>query len=294
LIHHNLARFATNRYQHAQPVWFYIPVVFGSFLPWAFQILAPAWQWLRNLRREPLRHPDSTLLWAWALIPFLFFSFSRSKLPGYVLPMFPALALMAAKQWDRIWSVRSEDGLLPEMRLNLYLQAGFMLGIGLALPLGARFLDQEAAVFIPALRILLFAVGIGGILLVWRRKPVVLFGVYLVGVVLGVLLITERIGPRVDAVESSRQLARVLQQQGFAGEPIFIYRLSRRVEYGLNFYLNTRTRLIYSEGDVIYPDRGDLFLVMDPEVEAESVLPHARTVTQTRFLDQNVVRMIKR
>jgi hypothetical protein len=116
----------------------------------------------------------------------------------------------------------------------------------------------------------------------------------LAGVALGVLLITERIAPRVDAVESSRQLAGVLRQQGFAGEPIFIYRLSRRVEYGLNFYLNTRTRLIYSEGDVVYPDRGDLFLVMDPEVEAESVLPHARTVTQTRFLDQNVVRMIKR
>jgi len=294
LINHNLARFATDRYQHAQPVWFYVPVVFASFLPWAFQLLAPAWQWLRNLRREPRRHTESTLLWAWVLIPFVLFSLSRSKLPGYVLPMFPALALLAAKQWDRIWSVSSEEGLLPERRLSLCLQACFMAAIGLALPLGARFLDQEVAIFIPALRILLFAIGIGGILMVWRRKLVVLFGIHFVGVALGVLLITERIGPQVDAVESSRQLAGVLRQQGFAGEPIFIYRLSRRIEYGLNFYLDTRTRLIYSESDATYPDWGDLFLVTDPGVEAESVLPHARTVTQTRFLGQNVVRMIRR
>jgi len=130
--------------------------------------------------------------------------------------------------------------------------------------------------------------------MVWRWKPFALFGIHLAGVGLAVLLITERIVPSVDAVESSRQLADVLQRQGFAGQPIFIYQLSRRVEYGLNFYLNTRTRLIYSESDATYPAQGDLFLVTDPEVEAESVLPHARTVTQTQFLNQKIVRMAGR
>ncbi len=300
LINHNVTRFATDRYQHAQPFWFYIPVVFAGFLPWVFQILAPARQWsggrlpLRHQWRESQSDPESALFWAWALFPFLFFSFSRSKLPGYVLPMFPALALLAAKQWDRLWSVPSDEGLSPRRRLNLYLQAAFVLGLGLALPLGAGLLDQEVGVFLPSLRVLLCAIGISGILMVWRWKPVVLFGIHLAGVALAVLLITERIGPRVDAVESSRQLAGVLQQQGFAGEPIFIHRLSRRVEYGLNFYLNTRTRLIYSESDATYPDHGDLFLVTDPEVEAESLLPRARTVTETQFLNQKIVRMAKR
>jgi hypothetical protein len=109
-----------------------------------------------------------------------------------------------------------------------------------------------------------------------------------------VLLITERIAPRVDAVESSRQLAGVLRQQGFTRQPIFVYRLSRRVEYSLNFYLNTRTRLIYSESDATYPSQGDLFLVTEPGVEPESVLPHARTVTQTQFRNRKIVRMTMR
>ena len=52
LINHNLARFATDRYQHPQPFWFYIPVVFAGFLPWVFQIVPPAWHWLRPQRRE--------------------------------------------------------------------------------------------------------------------------------------------------------------------------------------------------------------------------------------------------
>lgn len=295
LINHNVARFATDRYQHEQPFWFYIPVVFAGFLPWVFQIVAPTLLWLRHQWRESRSDLESALFWAWALFPLLFFSLSRSKLPGYVLPMLPALALLAGKEWDRLWRLGSSEGALSQGQdLNLYLQSSFVLALGLALPLGASSLGQEVGVFLPALRILLCAVGIGGIVMVWRWKPVALFGIHLAGVGLAVILITEHIGPPVDAVESSRQLAGVLQQQGFSGEPIFIHRLSRRVEYGLNFYLNTRTRLIYSEGDATYPQEGDLFLVTDPEVEAESVLPHARTVTQTQFLNQKIVKMTKR
>jgi 4-amino-4-deoxy-L-arabinose transferase-like glycosyltransferase len=294
LINHNLARFATDRYQHAQPFWFYIPVVFAGFLPWVFQTVPPAWHWLRHQGPKVQSEAESALFWAWVLTPLLLFSFSRSKLPGYVLPMFPALALLAAKQWERLWRLGSSNEVSQGQRWNLYLQASVVLALGLALPLGAGFLDREATVFLPPMRILLFAIGIGGILMVWRWKPFVLFGIHLLGVGLAVLLITERIGPRVDAVESTRQLASVLQRQGFAGEPIFVYRLSRRVEYGLNFYLNTRTRLIYSESDATYPAQGDLFLVTNPEVDAESVLSHARTVTETAFLDQKIVRMAKR
>ena len=295
LINHNLARFGTDRYQHAQPFWFYIPVVFAGFFPWVFQIVPPAWHWFGRQRREVQREPEALLFWAWALIPLLLFSFSRSKLPGYVLPMLPALALLAAKEWNRLWSVDpSNDGLSKGQRLGLYLQGGCLLALGLALGLGERFLDQEIVVFLPSIRILLAATGIGGILMVRRWKPRALFGIYLTGIGLAVLLMTERIVPQVDAVESSRQLADAVQRQGFAGEPIFIYQLSRRVEYGLNFYLNTRTRLIYSESDATYPAQGDLFLVTGPEVEAESVLPRARTVKQTQFVNQKIVRMAKR
>ncbi len=43
------------------------------------------------------------LIWIWALVPIIFFSFSGSKLPGYILPAFPALALIAATVKARRW-----------------------------------------------------------------------------------------------------------------------------------------------------------------------------------------------
>jgi len=294
VINHNLARFFTDRYQHAQPFWFYIPIVFAGLLPWIFQVLPPAWQWLRSVWLEPKNDRESALFWAWAVFPLVFFSLSRSKLPGYVLPMFPPLALLTAKAWDKLWSISSHKGLPPGQRLNLYIQSAFVLALGLALPLGAHILDDEVSAFLLPIRILLCAMGIGGIVMIRQWRPLALFGVQLIGVGLAVVLITVQIVPRVDAVESSRQLAGTLQQQGFTGEPIFIYRLSRRVEYGLNFYLNTRTRVIYSETDATYPEQGDLYLVTDGGVDAESVLPHARTLAQTQFLNQKIVRMAKR
>ncbi len=292
LLHHNLARFATDRYQHAQPFWFYLPVVCATFLPWTFQIAGPAWQWMRGGWRESKGDPASALFWAWVLFPLLFFSLSRSKLPGYVLPIFPALALLAAKEWERLWSLESSQG--PGCRLTLLSQAVLMLALCFALPVGADALARELSAFLSPFRVLLGAIGGCAILLVWRWKPGAVFGVYLAGMGLGVLLATERVVPQVEPLESSRQLAAILRQQGFSGEPVFVYRLSRRVEYGLNFYLNTRTRMIYSESDAVYPDKGDLFLVTEPEVDAESLLLRARTKSQTQFFNQKVVRMAKK
>jgi 4-amino-4-deoxy-L-arabinose transferase-like glycosyltransferase len=40
-------------------------------------------------------HALRVFLWLWILIPVVFFSFSGSKLPGYILPIFPAIALLA-------------------------------------------------------------------------------------------------------------------------------------------------------------------------------------------------------
>lgn len=293
-INHNLERFTTDRHQHVQPVWFYIPVVLASFVPWVFQILSPGWKWLRQLRQQSQGDPQAALFWSWAVFPLVFFSLSRSKLPGYVLPAFPALAILAAKEWDSLWTVSSSEHLSVSRRLTLYAQAATILGLGFALPLLAARLNAELAGFLLTAQLLLGAVGVAAMLLVWRWQPARLFAVYLTGAALAVLLVTQAIAPRVDGAESSRRLAEVLRQNGFAGQPVFVYGLSRRVEYGLNFYLNTRTRLIYSEGDVTYPQQGELFLLTDLATDPESVLPQARTVSQTRFLERKITKMVRR
>jgi 4-amino-4-deoxy-L-arabinose transferase-like glycosyltransferase len=290
LLDHNLARFATDRFQHSQPFWFYLPVLFGGFFPWMFQLIGPAWRSAR--KREWTSRSDRVelLLWSWALVPLMFFSFSKSKLPGYVLPMVPALALLAAREWERLRES------LPAERSRFWslTQAGFVFLLGLVLPLAAGVLNLNLGGFLLPLTAVLCGVGACGMLLARRRQWRPLLGVYLLGVGATVGVILHGIVPAVDFQESSRQLAAVLTREGFSGEPIFIYGLSRRVEYGLNFYLNTKTKIIYSEEELEYPKRGSFFLLTTPSADIESLFPRARRESQCSFHQQRIVRMSRR
>lgn len=96
-VHEHLQRYTSEVHSRAGPWWYFLPQVAVGFLPW----LGLAWAMVRLAGRaaSPARgalRPDA-LCAAWALGIFLFFSFSGSKLPGYVVPMFPALAWLAAR-----------------------------------------------------------------------------------------------------------------------------------------------------------------------------------------------------
>jgi hypothetical protein len=60
---------------------------------------------LRSLRpRENERDALLALAWIWVLVPLVFFSLSTSKLPGYVLPIFPAMAIVLGAEVERVWN----------------------------------------------------------------------------------------------------------------------------------------------------------------------------------------------
>ena len=90
-IHEHFERFLTHEHRRVQPWWFFIPIVFAAFLPWAFALpgaVRQAWRAERGLDEQPLR-----VAIAWAGFIVLFFSASGSKLPAYILPAVPLLAL---------------------------------------------------------------------------------------------------------------------------------------------------------------------------------------------------------
>jgi 4-amino-4-deoxy-L-arabinose transferase-like glycosyltransferase len=101
-LNHNLARFLTPIHHHSQPFWYFLPVVLLGAFPWSIFLVSSAARLIRtrfNLLREA---PGEVFLWLWFLIPFLFFSGSDSKLAGYILPAFPAIAVLVALEWDRV------------------------------------------------------------------------------------------------------------------------------------------------------------------------------------------------
>ncbi len=87
--HEHIRRFAADNAQHARPLWFFLPIIVVSCLPWA--ALLPAT--LINTWREK-RQPAMVFLALWFLLPLAFFSLSKGKLPTYIMPCLLPLALL--------------------------------------------------------------------------------------------------------------------------------------------------------------------------------------------------------
>jgi 4-amino-4-deoxy-L-arabinose transferase-like glycosyltransferase len=107
-IRHHFQRFTSNEFGHPQPVYFFLIVAIAGAAPWTF-FLIPAIARLRSLKPR-FNDIDSllALAWIWVAVPLIFFSLSESKLPGYILPISPALAVIIGVEADRLLSVSRE------------------------------------------------------------------------------------------------------------------------------------------------------------------------------------------
>jgi 4-amino-4-deoxy-L-arabinose transferase-like glycosyltransferase len=96
LLNHNLQRFTSTVHNHPGPFYYYLPVLLVGLFPWSGLVL-PGLASVRPLARETDR-----LLLAWLGLPLLFFSSAGSKLPGYILPCLPPLALLMGRAADQL------------------------------------------------------------------------------------------------------------------------------------------------------------------------------------------------
>jgi 4-amino-4-deoxy-L-arabinose transferase-like glycosyltransferase len=99
-VHEHFERFLTTTHHRVAPPWYFLPIVFVGFLPWMFALPAAALHALRSERPSgeflaSFRPLTFALIWAVFVVGF--FSLSSSKLPGYILPAFPALALVLGR-----------------------------------------------------------------------------------------------------------------------------------------------------------------------------------------------------
>lgn len=90
ILNHNLDRFTSTIHNHPGPIYYYLPVLLLGIFPWS-GLLAPALAGLGAVERRPL-----LAILAWILVPLALFSLAGSKLPGYILPCLPPLAILVA------------------------------------------------------------------------------------------------------------------------------------------------------------------------------------------------------
>jgi 4-amino-4-deoxy-L-arabinose transferase-like glycosyltransferase len=282
-LEHNLERFGTNRYQHQQPFWYYLIVVVLAVMPWtvvAIRALVDGihtavceWRARRSANCKPCSNrpgdafPEFLVLWA--LIPIIFFSFSQSKLPGYILPAIPPITILTGDYLFRSrqkglnrWVLIGHAVLSGIMTLFVLLLPWFVAH-GRQMPPRTALLVATLAATGAALLILVVVKGFGVARLRLVTSAVLMVLVlflYGVGPFFGIPAIsqTKRVIHLLDSSYSARPLAEQLAAIAPGDETVAVFRVRRDVEYGLSFYRNHQV-VNYEESGV--PDEQHLLVM---------------------------------
>ena len=242
VVEHNLARFSQDVYHHRQPFWFYLPVALLSLVPWVACAITPivarfrcAW----SERWQAFSNDEDSWAWfllIWLAVPVIFFSFSQSKLPGYILPAIPAGALLVADDLTG----RREQARLPAWLASLHaLICGVMMFGAIAAPqyLFRHRLAWDRGTMVAMVVALVTASVIGTMLLTSNGFRVIRV-MTMLPVVLGVAAILRLASPVIDHTLSARPIAHAIQNMSEQQVPIAVFKVNRELQYGLEFYLN--------------------------------------------------------
>jgi 4-amino-4-deoxy-L-arabinose transferase-like glycosyltransferase len=110
-IHEHVQRFTQDAHSRTGPIYYFIPLLLIGILPWVLQIPGAISQAWTEHQRDSKRFSSGRLLVCWFVVIFLFFSISQSKLPGYIIPVFPALALLIGSRLDHLLGFTNSMGL---------------------------------------------------------------------------------------------------------------------------------------------------------------------------------------
>lgn len=244
-IHEHFARFLTKVHRRAAPWWFFVPILLLGILPWVVAMAGAIRDGLRRSAEATFHAPRFLVLWAVAI--FLFFSASSSKLPSYILPIFPALAILIGWHLTRV----GDTGLRGT--LALYGAVGVILAA--IAPVAERFAPNGEdlalfAAYVPWLRAagVIMVLGAIGAWLVHRRNRTAA----ILGVAFSVLVAEqslmmghEELAPR----SSFHAMAQRVQPHLREGAPFYSV---GTYEQTLPFYLKRTVTLVAFADEMAY------------------------------------------
>lgn len=209
-VNEHYLRFTTKEHGRYEPWWFFLPVLIGGLFPWTVF----GWQAVRNAltggwkaRRD---HAEAWFLVIWIAFIVLFFSKSQSKLIPYILPVFPAVAVLVGNYLAETFST----GALKRGRAGAWVFVGFLVLFAIAvivMPAPKNQPDFEA--HLPVLKPLLAGVlllGAGATAFAIRRGQACRVRACIAGSTVSFLLALTYVAQELDH-SSSKDFATVLE-----------------------------------------------------------------------------------
>jgi len=219
-VQHHFDRFTQPNLQHVQPFWFYVPVLLGLVFPWT--------PLFALVRRATFRQHPERVFAAVAVFGVVFFSISTNKLPGYLLPILPAVCLLLARAVVESEALR---GALAACGFLLSLMALASAALPQILLVGLR--RSTLGVVRWEYLALAAAAAMGAWWLAKNRgraAAVALLALFTAAAWLQMKLVAL---PAVDRVVSARSLWRQVEPHR---ADACVESLNRSLRYGLNYY----------------------------------------------------------
>jgi len=226
IIEHNFKRYLTPEFQHIQPFWYYLPITIIALLPWVFWL---AWFARGESRDDKGRYQRRQILFlaAWGVFPVLFFSLSKSKLPGYILPAVLPL------------------GFLISFAVTRALKSKHVLGRYVVGVIGALLFASPGWIFFskahvrgPLVSLYIIVAAVGGLIVIGaallrQTRAGLTFSVVLVLFLLNLVYVSlSKLDPQLSARSCARQIGVERAANTYS------FKLQRSWQYQLSFYLH--------------------------------------------------------
>jgi 4-amino-4-deoxy-L-arabinose transferase-like glycosyltransferase len=256
IIEHNFNRFLTPQFQHIQPFWFYVPTLLIAFLPWTPLLIVSASFGALKVWHEPNLRPANTFFLCWPLFCLLFFSLSKSKLPGYILPAIPAIGILLASSLVNLMPLFAK---YFRWLLALFGSIFAAAGVVLYLFLGHLRTSSPTATASRAVALVLLMFALANWLLSFYKTRLDSRIPAAACCILPVLILTGCVPNLMPAFfpydPSGKTLAAEIQSTPLPPD-IYVGPIHRGQYFGLNFYLHREMK----EWDKTNPQAGYLLL----------------------------------
>ncbi|MBI5875742.1 MAG: glycosyltransferase family 39 protein, partial [Deltaproteobacteria bacterium] len=148
IIKHHFQRYTEVISSHSGQIYFYIPVILAGFFPWVAFLPNAIYRGFKEKGPAPASLPSNDSIGGskqgiylfgaiWFLAIFIFFSISRTKLPNYIMPLFPAMAIITGLAINDFL----ENGL---KKIWLRISGIFLMVVSLALAIASLFALTQA------------------------------------------------------------------------------------------------------------------------------------------------------
>jgi hypothetical protein len=257
----HILRFLTSKHKRSGPIYYFLPVLFGGTFPWSIFIpraFVNAWK-TKELR----------LMLIWTFVVFIFFSISGSKLPPYILPLFPPMAIILGYFFHRKWHLQVVNRVEVSIYILIFLVFGTVALLSQLSPLNAYIQDISGDKTISIMKdLLLFSLWVSlssfimVFLFIFKRFTTnawtfVLLSSFSLAVMLGILFNLSV----VDKLNTTKNLAMMINGQKTKADYIINY---SSYDQTIPFYIKQGTIIASYTGELEmgskYADAKDIFI----------------------------------